>query len=62
MQQKTSQAIGRIMQIVVIDDKVIIESHNDLEVEQVIKRLDLIRYENDIVGDIRVCKVLEISH
>ena len=50
------------MEIVVIDDKGIIESHNDLEVEQVIKRLDLIRYENDIVGDIRVCKVLEISH
>ena len=50
------------MEIVVIDDKGIIESHNDLELEQVIKRLDLIRYENDIGGDIRVCKVLEISH
>ena len=30
------------MEIVVIDDKGIIESHNDLELEQVIKRLDLI--------------------
>ena len=27
-------------EIVVIDDKGIIESHNDLELEQVIKRLD----------------------
>jgi len=48
------------MEIVVTDDKRIIESHNGLEVEQVIKRLDLIRYENDIVGDIKVCKVLKI--